>query len=162
MNDLQATGPAPRGAVAARSRIGGGCSVAGRQDGNFGLARRRRSRGLVLIVVLVCMTLAGSLVVLISGSLAGYATTVRQERIEMTMRQLIDSGRVWAEARPRRDLDAGTITLDAGPLALPDSQATVEIGVAGSGAARELRITAILTRDGDAPLRRTSRFRLEG
>ncbi|RJP35774.1 MAG: hypothetical protein C4547_08980 [Phycisphaerales bacterium] len=120
---------------------------------------------MVLVVVLVCMTLAGSLIVLIGASLAQHATTVRQERIEMTLRQLIDSGRAWAEvqaagaAGAERGLSPPGAVLDAGALAPPDAEATVEVSIeTDARGVRTLIVTATLTREGDAPVRRTGRF----
>ncbi len=119
-------------------------------------------RGLVLVLVLVCMTLAGALLVIISQSLAQQAKTVRHERQALILRQLIDSGHAWAYAHPDQWGSETGVSLDASAIAPPDGGATVPISVLlslGSGpAGREtLVITARLTIHGRS-VERTSRF----
>jgi len=84
-----------------------------------------RRRGMVLIVVIICLALAGSLLVMISHSLTQQATTVRHERAELTLRQIIDSGRAWAGLHPEALTDTAGVSLDASSLAPADAVATV-------------------------------------
>jgi len=80
---------------------------------------------MVLIVVIICLALAGSLLVMISHSLTQQATTVRHERAELTLRQIIDSGRAWAGLHPEALTDTAGVSLDASSLAPADAVATV-------------------------------------
>lgn len=71
--------------------------------------------GAVLVLVLFYIVLAGSLSVLLSASMARLVRTERSAHEFIVVRQLLDSGRAWAEAH-RDALAAEPVTLSAEAL----------------------------------------------
>lgn len=108
----------------------------------------RRHRGLILVIVLMAMVFAGTLLALVSSSLAqqGKFARLQQERAIVT--QLADSARAWAERHPDAFTSATGVKLDAGPM-LPD----------GASGSLELKPTTAL--DGRRVLRVEVTFTLD-
>ena len=84
----------------------------------------------VLLLVLVFIVLAGSLLVLMTGGTAQFMRTCRQEHTSLILRQLIDSGRAWADAHDLPRPEAGPIELDAIDILPSEATGSVTI-VAG-------------------------------
>ena len=92
---------------------------------NRGCAGTRPS--FVLLLVLVFIVLAGSLLVLMTGGTAQFVRTCRQEHTSLILRQLIDSGRAWADAHDLPRSQAVPIDLDATDILPPDASGRVRI-----------------------------------
>ena len=83
-------------------------------------------RGVVLVLVLVYIVLAGSLMLLTTASVGQLIRTDRSAHHSILLRQLIDSGRAWADAHG--DLPTETpITLDPADILPEDASGTVTI-----------------------------------
>ncbi len=87
---------------------------------------RHARRGLVLLLVLVYMVLAGSLMLTTAASTGQLVRTGRSEHVSVLLRQLIDSGYAWADAHGALVLET-PITLDAADILPPDGSGDVTI-----------------------------------
>lgn len=81
---------------------------------------RVRRRAVMLILVLAYLGLVGTFVVISSAGLMGFARISHEEKAAIALRQLIDSGKSWADMHQAMWPESGPISLDASSM-LPEN-----------------------------------------
>lgn len=94
-------------------------------------ARRSRAsacarRGALLVMVLYFLVLVGSMAVLIMGNTSQLARTTRHAHEMVLLRQLVDSGKAWADAQAAL-LPGVVTTLSGSGILPPDATGAIRI-----------------------------------
>ncbi len=100
-------------------------------------------RGAVLVLALFFIVLAGSLSVLLSGSLARMVRWERAGHESIVLGQLLDSGRAWADAH-REAPAGGDVVLSAEALIAEGKTGTVKVSIDPTSPG-EIRVEARVT-----------------
>jgi len=123
----------------------------------------RKRRGVVLVLVIVYLALAGGLLVVVGGSVAQLARLGQRERETIIVRQMLDSGFAWARAH-RADLpQAGEMSLDASLLLPPEAKGTVTLTTSRKEAGSTIIVTVTAElQHNERNVSRTTEFRMDG
>ena len=89
-------------------------------------SRTQARRGALLVLVLFFLVLIGSLTLLIMGNTSQLVRTTRNANELALLRQLVDSGKAWADAQTELPPGVDT-TLSAGGILPPDASGAVRI-----------------------------------